>query len=283
MLQSFKLAPAKIDRSRYLPPMLAPLIDAAERGADLTPSLNDVVHRFGFDTFMYAFSGHTPKPANDSRMYVFTTAPTEWVMRYDQRAYVEIDPRVKCSFESCLPLIWDQSTERGKSAEVDAFLDDALANNVASGVSFALHVVLPARTLFSLNSRCPILDERRRNEIAENLGDMVLFGQYFQELFVKAFLERGLDPPSQGAPLSARETQCLQLSARGMTSSDIGDKLGIAERTVNFHFGNILSKLGALNRHEAIAIAVRRGLVTGGDVQLRRSGMGVNPLRARNP
>ena len=45
-----------------------------------------------------------------------------------------------------------------------------------------------------------------------------------------------------------------------MTSIDIGEKLGIAERTVNFHFGNILSKLGALNRHEAIAIAVRRGL-----------------------
>jgi len=280
MLQPFQLAPAKIDRSRYLPPMLGRLIDAAEQGADLAPALDDIVHRFGFDTFMYAFSGHTPKPANDSRMYVFTTAPREGVMRYDQRAYVEADPRVRCSFESCLPFIWDQASERGKSEEVDAFLDDALNYNVASGVSFALHVVLPARTLFSLNSSNPVISDTRRNEIARDLGDMVLFGQYFQELFVKAFLERGLAPPSQGAPLSPREMQCLQLSANGMTSLDIGEKLGIAERTVNFHFGNILSKLGPLNRHEAIAIGFRRGLVSPGEGLPRVAG--VNPLRARN-
>jgi DNA-binding CsgD family transcriptional regulator len=46
-----------------------------------------------------------------------------------------------------------------------------------------------------------------------------------------------------------------------LTGSDIGVKLGISERTVNFHFGNILSKLDALNRNEAIAMAVRRGLI----------------------
>jgi len=241
--------------------MLAPLIEAAEHGQHLLPALTDIVHGFGFDTFMYAFSGHTPKPANDSKMYVFTTCTREWVIRYDQRAYVEYDPRVLCSFESCLPFIWDQASERGKDRRTDEFLDDAMAHGVSSGVSFALHVILPARTIFALNSSERIIDEARRQEIARSLGDIVLFGQYFQELFVKAFLERGLAPPSQGAPLSPREVECLKLSSRGLTSPDIGVKLGISERTVNFHFGNILSKLDALNRHEAIAMAVRRGLI----------------------
>jgi DNA-binding CsgD family transcriptional regulator len=194
-------------------------------------------------------------------MYVFTTCDREWVVRYDQRAYVEFDPRVLCSFESCLPFIWDQASERGKDRRTDDFLDDAMAHGVASGISFALHVVLPARTIFALNSSTPMIDDARRQEIARNLGDVVLFGQYFQELFVKAFLERGLAPPSQGAPLSPREVECLKLSSRGLTSPDIGVKLGISERTVNFHFGNILSKLDALNRNEAIAMAVRRGLI----------------------
>ncbi len=261
MLQQFQLAPAKIDRARYLPPTLTPLVEAAEEGRDLIPALTAIVKTFGFETFMYAFSGHTPKPANDSRMYVFTTLPREWVMRYDQRAYVECDPRVMCSFESCLPFIWDQASERGKDPKTDEFLDDASAHGVASGVSFALHVVHPARTIFCLNSPNPVIDEQRRHAIARDLGEIVLFGQYFQELFVKAFLERGLSPPSQGAPLSGREVECLRLSTRGMTSQDIGNKLGISERTVNFHFGNILGKLGALNRHEAIAVAVRRGLL----------------------
>ena len=38
-------------------------------------------------------------------------------------------------------------------------------------------------------------------------------------------------------------------------------KLGLAERTANFHFSNIISKLGVLNRGEAIATAVNRGLI----------------------
>jgi hypothetical protein len=50
-------------------------------------------------------------------------------------------------------------------------------------------------------------------------------------------------------------------AAHGMTSADIAVKLGIAERTVNFHFSNLISKLGVLNRTEAIATAVSMGLV----------------------
>ena len=46
-----------------------------------------------------------------------------------------------------------------------------------------------------------------------------------------------------------------------ITSADIGMKLGIVERTANFHFSNILSKLGALNRHEAIAKGMQLGLI----------------------
>jgi DNA-binding CsgD family transcriptional regulator len=51
----------------------------------------------------------------------------------------------------------------------------------------------------------------------------------------------------------------VSLAARGLTSVDIGHKLGITERTVNFHFGNITTKLGVLNRSEAIvrALALR--------------------------
>ena len=48
-----------------------------------------------------------------------------------------------------------------------------------------------------------------------------------------------------------------------MTSADIAVKLGIAERTANFHIGNLVTKLGALNRGEAIARGVALNLVGG--------------------
>lgn len=56
-------------------------------------------------------------------------------------------------------------------------------------------------------------------------------------------------------PLTDQELTCLSLSAHGQTSADIALKLGIKPRTVNFHFTNILRKLNALNRQEAIAKA----------------------------
>jgi LuxR family quorum-sensing system transcriptional regulator CciR len=61
------------------------------------------------------------------------------------------------------------------------------------------------------------------------------------------------------APLSKREHDCLELAANGMTSRDIGVKLGITERTANFHFKNAIRKMGVLNRKEAIAVGIARG------------------------
>ena len=46
-----------------------------------------------------------------------------------------------------------------------------------------------------------------------------------------------------------------------MTGVEIAFKLGISERTVTFHFANITSKLGVLNRHEAIAKSIAQGVI----------------------
>lgn len=62
-------------------------------------------------------------------------------------------------------------------------------------------------------------------------------------------------------PLTDKELACLSLSAHGQTSADIALKLGIKTRTVNFHFANVLRKLNAMNRQEAIAKAVGANLL----------------------
>jgi len=61
--------------------------------------------------------------------------------------------------------------------------------------------------------------------------------------------------------LTEREMEVLQLMAKGLNNPQIGDALSIGERTVRFHVENILSKLKASNRMEAVMIAVQRGLV----------------------
>jgi DNA-binding CsgD family transcriptional regulator len=61
--------------------------------------------------------------------------------------------------------------------------------------------------------------------------------------------------------LSRRELQCLAMAARGLTSDDMAYKLGISPRTIRFHFTSIYAKLAALNRQEAVAIAVKNRLI----------------------
>ena len=261
MLTLLRLTPVRVDRWKYLPPLMRELVEAAEAGGDLAPAVLGVVRKLGFDGFLYATASYHLRPNNDERIYYFTTLPREWVARYDQRAYVECDPRVLYSFESALPLVWDQVSERGRSPKTDAFLLDAAAHGVASGVAFPVYAGYPARTLVSLSSSIPVLDDARRAEISTRLGDMMILGQCFHEIYVKGGIEKGIAPQFEGAPLSARERQCLQLAAHGMTGVEIGFKLGITERTVTHHFGNIVSKLGVLNRHEAIAKGIAQGLI----------------------
>jgi two-component system NarL family response regulator len=61
--------------------------------------------------------------------------------------------------------------------------------------------------------------------------------------------------------LSEREVEVLACVAQGHSNSKIGALLGIAVETVKTHLKNLLSKLGASNRTEAVMIAVKRGLL----------------------
>lgn len=63
------------------------------------------------------------------------------------------------------------------------------------------------------------------------------------------------------ADLSARESQVLRYLANGRSNKEIGTILVISENTVKAHVKSILTKLDAIGRGEAIAIAIKRGLI----------------------
>jgi len=61
--------------------------------------------------------------------------------------------------------------------------------------------------------------------------------------------------------LTAREVEVLQQVAGGNRNRDIAELLRISEETVKVHIKHIMDKLGAKDRTQAIAIAVRRGII----------------------
>ena len=63
------------------------------------------------------------------------------------------------------------------------------------------------------------------------------------------------------APLSRRETEILQKVAYGATTKEVARDLDISPHTVKTHLERIFEKLGANDRAQAVAIAIRSGLV----------------------
>jgi two-component system response regulator DegU len=62
-------------------------------------------------------------------------------------------------------------------------------------------------------------------------------------------------------PLSRRESQILQKVAYGATTKEVAHDLQISPHTVKTHLERIFEKLGANDRAQAVAIALRKGLV----------------------
>jgi DNA-binding CsgD family transcriptional regulator len=61
--------------------------------------------------------------------------------------------------------------------------------------------------------------------------------------------------------LSPRETEILRYVAEGHTTKEAAAAMNIAQSTAEYHMSNILVKLGAASRAEAVAIALREGLL----------------------
>ena len=63
-------------------------------------------------------------------------------------------------------------------------------------------------------------------------------------------------------PLTAREAEVLALVAQGRSNREVAGQLFISAKTVSVHVSNILAKLGAAGRTEAVAVARRRGYLS---------------------
>ncbi|HXW07636.1 MAG TPA: LuxR C-terminal-related transcriptional regulator [Vicinamibacterales bacterium] len=63
-------------------------------------------------------------------------------------------------------------------------------------------------------------------------------------------------------PLTAREREVLELVADGCSNRGVAERLHISDQTVKFHVAAICSKLGAINRTDAVRRALRLGILS---------------------
>ena len=256
MLRFVNLKGTRFANASLSPSQFKLLMEAARSGADLHPVVTQIVRRLGFDSFTCAFST-TPRPDRNAQLYVFTTMAREWTQRYDECAYVEIDPRIALVNERSTILVWNGQEFFGRSTQLDVFLRDAARYGLRSSACFTLHDVNHNGVMISYNSSKAKLDPL---VIERHLGSLYAFGTHFHDEFMRLVVEKGLPSRLRGAALTRREVEVLRMVARGHTSEDIGLKLAIAPRTVKFHMDSARTKMCAANRQEAVALAVKAGL-----------------------
>ncbi|GIK37398.1 MAG: DNA-binding response regulator [Chloroflexota bacterium] len=78
----------------------------------------------------------------------------------------------------------------------------------------------------------------------------------------QALIQAATQPPQPGNDLTEREREVLALMVKGLSNNEIAERLIVSISTVKYHVSGILSKLGAANRAEAVAMALQHHLVT---------------------
>jgi two-component system, NarL family, response regulator NreC len=116
----------------------------------------------------------------------------------------------------------------------------------------------------SVGAKGYMLKEAAASDLIDAIRRVAAGEEYLQPS-LGAVVTRGVDggKPTGGevGPLSDRERDVLRLLAVGHTNSEIGQLLGIAQRTVESHRTHILRKLGIRSRAELVRYAVEAGIV----------------------
>jgi NarL family two-component system response regulator LiaR len=77
----------------------------------------------------------------------------------------------------------------------------------------------------------------------------------------QAIVQTANQPPAPGLDLTEREREVLTLMIDGLNNTQIAGKLSVSPSTIKSHVSNILSKLGAASRTEAVTMALRNRIV----------------------
>lgn len=209
--------------------------------------------QLGFAFFIYAL--RVPRTFTHAQVLALNGYPQGWVEHYFSRRFYDVDPVIQYCSRQVLPVAW-HALPSAAGGEVRAMMGEAAEHGLKSGASMPVHGVHGELGIWSVAGDSSTAAAQRQAEAAS--AYLMLMAGYVHEAVRRVY---GLDAPLAPRALTAREQECLRWVADGKTSWEISRLLRMAERTVNFHLGNAMLKLGVSNRQHAVAKAVLLGLL----------------------
>jgi LuxR family transcriptional regulator, quorum-sensing system regulator BjaR1 len=223
---------------------------------DICDGLTSFTGRYGLTSMITASlpAPHEHK-AKAQRRHLFVAAfPPGWMDRYLAQDYAHIDPVVSRCKHDLSPFLWAESAPFARpenSAAAGRMFGEACEFNLKAGF------VVPTITLdghivaLSLGGEAAEVPPAARGMIS-------LIGAF---AIGRAIELRDRERRRKRAKLTLREAECLKWAAEGKTEWEIGEILRISQHTADKHLSNARRKLGAANRAQAVANAIRWGLI----------------------
>lgn len=223
---------------------------------------------FGLDHFTLGFfDGGSGDETEILR--IWTSLPDAWMEEYFARDYPTHDyvigrigamdaARPTASFDWGLHM----ADERHVSKATRPVLTGVADAGLGAAMSFVgRHVEDGRDRRFAASFGCSraSIDETRRR-IDRHRNELVIASFAMAPLLAPA-LDRPRSAPRGTSPLTGRERDVLGRFAQGLRPDRIADRMGLSKRTVDMHAANARRKLAARTIAEAVAVAVRQGLI----------------------
>lgn len=220
---------------------------SARSAIELKRCLTDALADEGYENMVFA-------RAENRRLksIPWSVFPDGYLDTYRTRQWDLIDPVVQHIQHARGPFHWSGTAFPAKlSSEQRIFFEECRELKVHSGITIPLRGPRNEIDLISVSLR-----ERHAVDGGRLSHIYMLSAQYWLK-FCELEDRRDLGT----ATLTNKELECLRWCKEGKTNWEIGEIVFISEKTVEFHLGNAMRKLGALNRITAVMIAIRRGLI----------------------
>lgn len=193
---------------------------------------------------VYAYAIMNKK--DPSQMRIINNNP-EWFDIYLERKYQFIDPVIIRGLRCIDDYFWESKLILSDGYNLTRIFNESFQYNIYQGHTFPLHDYLNNLVLLSVISQkdSAIDMEKHRAKFMSFLiklhqKTLNLYSQYQQK---------------KNVFLSPRERQILKWVGAGKTYAEIAIILTITERTVKFHMGNVMKKLGVNNARHAVKLS----------------------------
>ncbi|HGM5491732.1 TPA: LuxR family transcriptional regulator [Serratia fonticola] len=222
--------------------------------------LDEKIAEFG--DFKYAYMILNKK--NPLETLITSNYPSQWIDIYKERNYQHIDPVVHCALQRVSPFSWDESTSLKSRLQPSELSHQANSYHITHGYTFVLHDHDHNLAMLSLmdNDNISIGIESKIHHCKAHL--QMLLANFHQEITTRhqeSVRNRFDNPNAAKDPLSTRENEVLYWASMGKTYPEIAIILGVKMRTVKFHIGNIVKKMGVANAKHAIRLGAEWRLV----------------------